>query len=96
MYILRINLVISQRSDPSACITTTIDRQSSSLGLIAQEVLRIESVNGSFRDECLKTHWFLSLEDVRDKFEHWRQEYNNFRPNSWLGGLTPDEVEKGR
>jgi putative transposase len=56
----------------------------------------IESFNGSFRDECLNTHWFLSLEDARDKVEHWRQEYNNFRPHSSLGGLTPDEVGKGK
>jgi len=25
----------------------------------------IESFNGSFRDECLNTNWFLSLEDAR-------------------------------
>jgi putative transposase len=27
----------------------------------------IESFNGSFRDECLNTHWFLSLEDAYEK-----------------------------
>lgn len=27
----------------------------------------IESFNGSFREECLQTNWFLSLEDARDK-----------------------------
>ena len=35
----------------------------------------IESFNGSFRDECLNSHWFLSLEDARDKIEAWREEY---------------------
>lgn len=55
----------------------------------------IESFNGSFRDECLNAHWFLSLEDAREKIEYWRQEYNSFRPHSSLGGLTPDEVGKG-
>lgn len=34
----------------------------------------IESFNGSFRDECLNVHWFLSLEDAREKIEAWRQE----------------------
>ncbi len=29
----------------------------------------IESFNGSFRDECLNTHWFLSLSDARKKVE---------------------------
>ncbi len=30
----------------------------------------IESFNGSFRDECLNTHWFLSLDDARRKIEN--------------------------
>jgi len=33
----------------------------------------IESFNGSFRDECLNTHWFLSLEDAKEKIEIWRE-----------------------
>lgn len=52
----------------------------------------IESFNGSFRDECLNTNWFLSLEDASEKIEQWRIEYNCFRPHSSLGGMTPDEV----
>jgi putative transposase len=51
----------------------------------------IESFNGSFRDECLNVNWFLSLEDARDKIEAWRIEYNEFRPHSSLGDLTPTE-----
>lgn len=49
----------------------------------------IESFNGSFRDECLNSHWFLSLEDAQDKIESWRVEYNEFRPHSSLENLTP-------
>ena len=49
----------------------------------------IESFNGSFRDECLNVNWFLSIEDAREKIEQWRQEYNEFRPHSSLGDLTP-------
>lgn len=52
----------------------------------------IESFNGSFRDECLNTSWFLSLEDAIEKIEAWRMEYNCFRPHSSLSGKTPDEV----
>ena len=33
----------------------------------------IESFNGSFRDECLNLHGFLSLDDAREKIEQWRQ-----------------------
>jgi transposase InsO family protein len=36
----------------------------------------IESFNGSFRDECLNTHWFLSPDDARQKIEKWRRDYN--------------------
>lgn len=53
----------------------------------------IESFNGSFRDECLNTNWFLSLHDARLKIDSWRRDYNTFRPHSSLQGLTPEEVE---
>jgi putative transposase len=51
----------------------------------------IESFNGSFRDECLNSHWFLSLDDAREKIEQWRVEYNEYRPHSSLNNLTPIE-----
>lgn len=49
----------------------------------------IESFNGSFRDECLNIHWFLSLDDAREKIETWRVDYNQVRPHSALGNLPP-------
>ena len=52
----------------------------------------IASFNGSFRDECLNTNWFLSLADAAEKIETWREEYNNYRPHSSLNGLTPAEI----
>jgi putative transposase len=52
----------------------------------------IESFNGSFRDECLNTSWFLSMEDAAKKIEVWRLDYNCFRPHSSLNGKTPEEV----
>jgi len=51
----------------------------------------IESFNGSFRDECLNTSWFMSLEDARRTVEEWRLDYNEVRPHSSLGGRTPAE-----
>ena len=51
----------------------------------------VESFNGSFRDECLNTNWFLSLEDARDKIEIWRRDYNEWRPHSSLDNLTPSQ-----
>lgn len=56
----------------------------------------IESFNGSFRDECLNVNWFLSLDDAREKIERWRREYNDFRPHSALGNLTPAQYADQR
>lgn len=53
----------------------------------------VESFNGSFRDECLNMHWFLSLEDAVQKIEAWRTEYNEYRPHSLLDDRTPVEFE---
>ena len=51
----------------------------------------VESFNGTFRDECLNEHWFLSLREARDRIQAWRIDYNFNRPHSSLGGRTPDE-----
>ena len=51
----------------------------------------IESFNGRLRDECLNTHWFLSLADARAKIEAWRRDYNECRPHTSLGLRTPAE-----
>jgi putative transposase len=52
----------------------------------------MESFNGRFRDECLNSHWFTSLEDARWTIEAWRIDYNQERPHSSLGYRTPEEV----
>jgi putative transposase len=54
----------------------------------------IESFNGRFREECLSTHWFLSLEDAKRKIEAWRKEYNVSRPHMSLGYMTPEEYSQ--
>lgn len=56
----------------------------------------IESLNGSFRDECLNVHWFLSLEDAATKIEAWRMEYNEHRPHSSLANKTPKEFAESQ
>jgi putative transposase len=38
----------------------------------------IESFNARFRLECLNEHWFLSLDDAREKIEAWRRDYNYY------------------
>lgn len=51
----------------------------------------MESFNGKFRDECLNLHWFMSIGHARDISEDYRIDYNNERPHSSLGDLTPSE-----
>ena len=51
----------------------------------------IESFNGRFREECLSTNWFLTLEDAKAKIEAWRTEYNKSRPHMSLNYMTPQE-----
>ena len=51
----------------------------------------VESFNGTFRDECLNLHWFLTLRDARTTIEAWRVDYNEVRPHSSLDRLTPAE-----
>jgi putative transposase len=49
----------------------------------------IESFNGKLRDECLNENWFVTLKDTREATEAWRIDYNEFRPHSSLGDLSP-------
>jgi len=51
----------------------------------------IESFNGKLRDECLNTNWFVDLADAQEKIELWRRDYNEVRPHSSLGYLSPTE-----
>lgn len=50
-----------------------------------------ESFNGKFRDDCLNGNAFLNLEDAKEIVEKWRHYYNEERPHSALGYLTPAE-----
>ena len=51
----------------------------------------IESFNGRLRDECLNCHEFESLHQARTRIEFWRNDYNQERPHSALGQMTPRE-----
>jgi len=54
----------------------------------------IEAFNSRFRQECLNTAWFLSLDDAKSKIESWRMEYNTFRPHSAIGNISPAEFAR--
>jgi transposase InsO family protein len=51
----------------------------------------IESFNGKCRDECLNERLFLTIEQARMATETWRLDYNQVRPHSSLGNLTPED-----
>jgi len=51
----------------------------------------IESFNDKLRDECLNREIFRNGDEAQAIVENWRQEYNNYRPHSSLGYLTPAE-----
>ena len=48
-----------------------------------------ESFIGKFRDECLSLEWFRSRAEAKVVIESWRRHYNELRPHSSLGYLTP-------
>jgi putative transposase len=51
----------------------------------------VESFNGTFRAECLDTHWFRTLAGAKESIEAWGKEYNESRPHRALGERTPNE-----
>lgn len=53
-----------------------------------------ESFNGKFRDECLSLEWFRNRLDARVTIDDWRRHYNDTRPHSSLGNLTPAEFKR--
>jgi len=50
-----------------------------------------ESFNGKFRDECLSLEWFRSRAEAKPVIAAWLRHYNEVRPHSSLGYLTPAE-----
>lgn len=53
-----------------------------------------ESFNGRFRDECLNAELFVTRTEAAVIIEAWRRSYNEERPHSALGDLTPQEYRR--
>ena len=47
----------------------------------------IESLNGSFRDECLNETLFSSLADARSEINKWKEDYNQ-KPAAFATGQS--------
>ena len=52
-----------------------------------------ESFNGKFRDQHLSLQWFRNRVDAKVSIEEWRRHYNEVRPRSGLGYITPAEFK---
>ena len=51
----------------------------------------VERCNGNIRKELLNTYVFTTLNEVREKAEQWREDYNCSRPHQSLGFVPPVE-----
>lgn len=60
----------------------------------------IEAFNSRLRQECLNASWFLSMADARARINEWKDDYNQNRPHTSLGNLTPaqfaDQLKSAR
>ena len=54
----------------------------------------IKSFIDKLRNECLNREIFRNGREAQAIVENWRQEYNNYRPHSSLGYLTPVEFAR--
>jgi len=54
----------------------------------------VESFIDKLRDECLNCEIFQNWKEAETIVEAWRQDYNNYRPHSALGYLTPAEFAR--
>jgi len=54
----------------------------------------VESFIDKLRDECLNREIFRNGKEAQTIVEAWREEYNNYRPHSSLGYLTPAEFAR--
>jgi putative transposase len=53
-----------------------------------------ESFNGTLRNECLGMEWFRSRSESKVVIETGRKHFNDVRPHSSLGSLTPSEFKR--
>ena len=52
------------------------------------------SFNSRLRDELLMVEQFSNLAHARAAANAWREDYNNYRPHSSLGGQPPEEFAR--
>ena len=48
----------------------------------------IDNFKGTFRDECLNQHGFMTLQEAQLVIKSWRREYNDDRTHSKIEDVT--------
>ena len=102
-----LEIVIARRGRPAMCVSDNGTELTGMAILRWSQELRIEwhyiapgkptqnafieSFNARLRDELLNETLFTSLAQVRAVLTAWKDDYNNARPHSALGNLTPAE-----
>ena len=56
----------------------------------------LEAFNGRLREECLNSHWFVSMRDAKQAIEAWRTDYNENRPHRARENRTPLEKDRNQ
>ena len=83
----RVNIFI-----PSA--NTVVNVEGDAAGCDSASSRSARRGHGKFRDECLSMEWFRNRIDAKIVIKQFRQQYNEVRPHSSLGQLTPAEFKQ--
>jgi len=88
------DFMIARTSDGRAFrILTVLDEYTREcLAIRVERRLSSESFNGKLRDELLDREVFTTLMEAKVLIEHWRREYNEFRPHSAKAYQPPAPV----
>ena len=81
-YLNKVELDFSRPGKPT-------ERARSATGPRTMASAFIQAFNSRLRQECLNASWFLSMADAHDRINAWKIDYNDERPHSALGNLTP-------
>lgn len=102
-----LEIIVAQRGRPAMCVSDNGTELTGMAVLRFSQEMRIEwhyiapgkptqnafieSFNARLRDELLNETLFTSLAQARAVLNAWKDDYNNVRPHSALGNLTPTE-----